>query len=103
VGLPFAQPSLVRCGGGPTARRHFLFSRRRRAGRPLRTDLMAVQDGAARISSELPSSVPRLGGLAQVLAPKWPHNCGTYGVARAARIRDSTALGLRSMVRMGPV
>jgi hypothetical protein len=33
----------------------------------------------------------------------WPHNCGTYGVARAAQMRDSTALGLRSMVRMGPL
>jgi hypothetical protein len=33
---------------------------------------------------------------------KWPHNCGTYGVVRAARMRVSTALSLRSMVRMGP-
>ena len=33
----------------------------------------------------------------------WPHNCGTYGVARAAQMRDSTALSLRSMVRMGPL
>jgi hypothetical protein len=50
-----------------------------------------------------------LGGLLKksvgeltLLAAKWPHNCCTYGVARAAETADSTALGLRSMVRMGP-
>jgi hypothetical protein len=32
-----------------------------------------------------------------------PHNCGTYGLVRAAKTRVSTALGCRSMVRMGPV
>jgi hypothetical protein len=38
-----------------------------------------------------------------LLAQNWPHNWATYGVARAAKTRDSTAVGRRSMVRMGPV
>ena len=35
--------------------------------------------------------------------PKWPHNRATHGVMRPAETRPSTALGRRSMVRMGPV
>jgi hypothetical protein len=36
-------------------------------------------------------------------AGNWAHNCGTHGAVRPARRRVSTALGCRSMVRMGPV
>jgi hypothetical protein len=41
---------------------------------------------------------PRLGPFGE----HWPHSCGTYGLARAARTGASTAVDLRSMVRMGP-
>ena len=34
---------------------------------------------------------------------KWPHDCATDGAGRPATMRVSTALGCRSMVRMGPV
>jgi hypothetical protein len=36
-------------------------------------------------------------------SPDWPHNWGPYGTGQPARTRASTALVLRSMVRMGPV
>jgi hypothetical protein len=36
-------------------------------------------------------------------SPKLTPNCGTYGVIRAAETWGSTAVGRRSMVRMGPV
>jgi hypothetical protein len=40
---------------------------------------------------------------AALLARKWPHNCGIHGIARTEKMRDSTALGRRSMARMGPL
>jgi hypothetical protein len=33
---------------------------------------------------------------------KWPHNCGTYGLARPAEMWESTVLGRRSIVRIEP-
>jgi hypothetical protein len=38
---------------------------------------------------------------AQLCLPKWPHNWGTHDVSRAAETAISTAVRLRSMVRMG--
>ena len=52
--------------------------------------------GGAGSSSRLPRAQP-------LARQKWPHNHSTHGVARAAKTAVSTALGRRSMVRMGPV
>jgi hypothetical protein len=45
---------------------------------------------------------PRPGRRSGLAASMWPHNCGTYGTGRPAKTPVRTALGRRSMVRMGP-
>jgi hypothetical protein len=64
------------------------------------TSRARIDGNAARARGD--PGTPRPGRRSGLAASMWPHNCGTYGTGRPAKTPVSTALGRRSMVRMGP-